>query len=207
MDNHYKWTSPGFHLHILTQRSRPSLTLDPRWISTYAVICAELETSKQKTVSSSRFFTRRRGFGLMSILFNGEEERNPVTLVQSYRWAAVEGLEMSGCLLETEHLRRRSQANLQPLANEWTCAFIIDVSYVCPTKQLHFHSLYRQAIVQYLQNCNIEWFIQIFNWQFYCILYRNVEFIRIWWYFLLEEECSGFCWAFCAKGLTKTIAT
>lgn len=68
---------------------------------------------KKKKLSSNHFFTRRRGFGLMLILFNGEKEWNPVTLVQSYRWAAEERLKMSaGCLFEAQ--RRRRAAHEQP---------------------------------------------------------------------------------------------
>lgn len=62
---------------------------------------------KKKTLSSNHFFTRRRGFGLMLILFNGEKEWNPVTLVQSYCWAAEERLKTSaGCLFEAPRCRR-----------------------------------------------------------------------------------------------------
>lgn len=58
----------------------------------------------------------------------------------------MEGLETSaGCLSETEHLRRRSQANLQPLANERTCALINDVSYLCAQQS---SCVSKQAIVQ-----------------------------------------------------------
>lgn len=43
----------------------------------------------------------------MLILFNGEKEWNPVTLVQSYCWAAEERPKTSaGCLFEAPRCRR-----------------------------------------------------------------------------------------------------
>lgn len=62
---------------------------------------------KKKSLSSNHFFTRRLGFGLMLILFNGEKEQNPVSLVRSYRWAAEERLKTSaGCLFEAQRSHR-----------------------------------------------------------------------------------------------------
>lgn len=120
---------------------------------------------KKKTLSSNHFFTRRPGFGLMLILFNGEKEQNPVTLVQSYRWAAEERLTTSaGCLFEAERCCRA--AHEQPCNHLLMKAGEFQWTISATRVSNKTATLLGYCVV----SSKIEnWGVKVFNGQLYCI--------------------------------------